>query len=634
MDKKTFQTKDLSVPGKRESALSADMFNKEKRTLTLSFASETPYDRWRDGEMEILKVTSEAMDTSRFQQGVMPVLFNHDRDHVIARVDNLYIKDGKAYADITFDSDDESATIMAKVESGSLRGVSVGYFPKLWETIPQGEVNADGIKGPAIVVTKWEVLEFSIVSIPADPTVAAGRDLETKEDKPVSTANEPQDKKQKKETEKMNEKELMEKQQAETAAREEKARMAERARCTDITALCRETGIADEQMKKFIDDGTSMADVRTAVLSEMIAKNKATAIVKATVTEDEDDKIRAAVSDGILLRAGLRPKTLAEGADNFRNMRMKEVAIMCLERAGEKNARYMGEGELLKRALTTTGAFSAILDSTANKALSGKYLESGATYQDWVQYGSLHDFKAAKIYKLSAASVPTKIPEGGEFKFQELSTDGTNVQLETEGTGFTYTRQMLINDDLDLLAKVPQMIIAGFERKKNLLAYSALTGITYSSANKNLATAAALTTASLTAMRKLMRKQKDFSGKATLNIVPGYLLVPTGLETTAYQLMASSSDPSSNNAGVANAFKSSLQVVVDPALDDNSETAYYMVARPGYVDTIQVSYLNGQSNVIIDSGMDPDALGWKFRFYHDFDVRALDIKGFVKNAGV
>ena len=107
MDKKTFQTKDLSVPGKRESALSADMFNKEKRTLTLSFASETPYDRWRDGEMEILKVTSEAMDTSRFQQGVMPVLFNHDRDHVIARVDNLYIKDGKAYADITFDSDDE-----------------------------------------------------------------------------------------------------------------------------------------------------------------------------------------------------------------------------------------------------------------------------------------------------------------------------------------------------------------------------------------------------------------------------------------------------------------------------------------------------------------------------------------------
>jgi len=589
--------------------------------------------------MEILKVTPEAMNIERLKQGVMPVLFNHDRDKVIARVDNIYIKDKKAYADITFDKDEKSTTIMDKVESGSLRGMSVGYQPKLFEVVPKGETNSDGVEGPAYIITKWEVLEFSVVSIPADPTVAAGREEKQAEKSapvpitPISPANEPTDKKEKKETEKMDEKEMQKKQQEERAAAEEKARMAERKRCTDISALCRETNMTEEATKKFIDDGTTMDDVRAAVLTEMIKKNQATPTTKATVTADEGDKLRDVITDGILLRAGLHPKNAAAGADNFRNMRMKEVAVMCLERAGEKDARYMSEGELLKRALTTTGAFSAILDDTAHKALSGKYLEAGTTYQDWVDYGSLRDFKAAKVYKLSAASMPKRIPEGGEFTYQELSTDGTNVMLETEGTGFSYTRQMLINDDLDLLAKVPQLIVAGFERKKNMLAYQALTGVTFSAKNGNLATAAALNTDSLTEMRAMMRQQKDFSGKAVLNIVPGYLLVPSTLETKAFQLIASNSDPSSSNSGVKNAFQSSMQVITDANLDDSSKTAFYVVAKHGFVDGVQVSYLNGQTDVIIDSGMDTDTLGWKFRFYHDFDVRALDFKGFVKNAG-
>ena len=120
-------------------------FNSENRTARLSFASETPVKDYWYGK-EILRVTEESLVTERFKAGVMPVLFNHDRDKVIARVDNITIENGVAYADVTFDNDDFAESIRAKVESGSLRGVSVGYEIINYSIIERDQTSADGIE--------------------------------------------------------------------------------------------------------------------------------------------------------------------------------------------------------------------------------------------------------------------------------------------------------------------------------------------------------------------------------------------------------------------------------------------------------------------------------------------------------
>lgn len=146
------------------------------RKFTLSFSSEEPYMRWFGNE--ILDHKDGAIDMTRLtEMGV--VLYNHNRDNVIGKVTRAWIEDGKGRAEIEFDSDDQSEVIRQKVESGTLKGVSVGYMVDSWEEVMPGKQSADGrFTGPCSIARKWAPYEISIVSIPADTTVGVGREME------------------------------------------------------------------------------------------------------------------------------------------------------------------------------------------------------------------------------------------------------------------------------------------------------------------------------------------------------------------------------------------------------------------------------------------------------------------------
>lgn len=146
------------------------------RKFTLSFSSEEPYMRWFGNE--ILDHKDGAVDMTRLtEMGV--VLYNHNRDNVIGKVTRAWIEDGKGRAEIEFDSDEQSEVIRQKVESGTLKGVSVGYMVDLWEEVMPGKQSSDGrFTGPCSIAKKWAPYEISIVSIPADTTVGVGREME------------------------------------------------------------------------------------------------------------------------------------------------------------------------------------------------------------------------------------------------------------------------------------------------------------------------------------------------------------------------------------------------------------------------------------------------------------------------
>ena len=142
----------------------------------LSFSSEEPY--MRNFGNEILDHSDGACDLSRLNE-IGVVLFNHNRDKVIGKIENAWIEDNRGKAKIKFDSDDEARTIMEKVSSGTLRGVSVGYVVDAWEVVKEGKMSTDGrFEGPCYIARKWTPLEISIVSIPADATVGVGRSFE------------------------------------------------------------------------------------------------------------------------------------------------------------------------------------------------------------------------------------------------------------------------------------------------------------------------------------------------------------------------------------------------------------------------------------------------------------------------
>ena len=147
-----------------------------ERKFILSFSSEEPYERWWG--IEILDHSEGAVDLTRLNEiGVL--LYNHNRDKVIGKINRAWIEEMRGMAEVEFDADDESELIYQKVAGGTLKGVSVGYQIDSWEEVMPNKQSADGrFTGPADIARKWTPYEVSIVSVPADPTVGVRRELE------------------------------------------------------------------------------------------------------------------------------------------------------------------------------------------------------------------------------------------------------------------------------------------------------------------------------------------------------------------------------------------------------------------------------------------------------------------------
>lgn len=626
------------LPRLREAAVSADGINAETRTVTLSFASEEPCpDFW--GDPEILRCNETAADISRFANGVMPVLYNHNRNEVIGKPNRIWFENGKAYAEIQFDEDEGSTRIWNKVQSGSLRGVSVGYRVKEYRFVKKGEMSADGIQGPAYIAERWEVYEISIVSMPADSTVGVGRSLNI--DEVLKILNKSGGKNMEEKTLQNPQNEEQQQKQApavvtpptasavDVEAERAAAQKAERERCAEINALC---GKFEIDSKRFIESDMSIDQVRAAVLEELEQRNTPTAVAGSLeVGEDEADKRRAAYRDGFLMRAGFDVLKPADGANEMRHLSVRDIAMDLLARGGANNVLRMTPEEIFKRAMSTT-TLPTLLSDITNAVLVRGYEDAMPTYQIWAHIGNLRDFRPQYLVNVGLDAEPVKIPENGEFTEAQLKESKKFVRLDTYGRSYSYTRQAFINDDQDVLTTIPYQLAQKFAMAINREAYKALTSGSYS-ASVNLGTAGAISTTTLSEAMTLLRKQKGDLSKNYLRIMPRYLVVPVTQSAVAAQLLRSTADPEASNSGVVNIYRGALTLVDDPELDDISTTAWYLLGNQVQGEGVEVDFLNGNRTPILESQVSFDTLGWKYRMYLDYGVKLLSTTGIVKNAG-
>ena len=193
---------------------SAECEDGEDLVVEMSFASNTPYERWWG--IEVLDCSEKAVDLSRLNDGGA-LLFNHNwdelRGHHIAgtvRCDADQVVRGQVA--ISWAAD-EGKTVKL-VKGGHLTKTSTGYEiqeiieksgsksrtldGQLFERVmtrcnaeSHGDVTAfrralDAAAGKferaadekaTYVVTRWNILENSLVTIPADTTVGLGRSL-------------------------------------------------------------------------------------------------------------------------------------------------------------------------------------------------------------------------------------------------------------------------------------------------------------------------------------------------------------------------------------------------------------------------------------------------------------------------
>lgn len=126
------------------------------------------------------RLEPEGADLENYKKNPV-VLYGHgfgpNGDVPIGRAENIFSNEGGLFAHVRFDEQDDFAReIKRKVEDGFLSGASVGFDPN--ERVM--EERNDGSEIP--VFTDWELLEFSIVSVPSNPdALVEGRNAYTEQ---------------------------------------------------------------------------------------------------------------------------------------------------------------------------------------------------------------------------------------------------------------------------------------------------------------------------------------------------------------------------------------------------------------------------------------------------------------------
>ncbi len=429
----------------------------------------------------------------------------------------------------------------------------------------------------------------------------------------------------------------------------EEALQEERQRSAEITTLCREFGLEPDS---FITQGKTLDETRAAVL-EHLKKNGAPLGSRITVGESGEDEFRRDAANGLVMRGGLTPEGAGNGARQFSAMSLRDLAIECLERAGEAGARRMSSDELFstvmqRQYLTPTAAFPAILDNAIEKAYVAGHKQVPVTFDKWARKGTLSDFKVHdNKYVAGPIGDFEEVPEGGELKNDRpVDAKLPTRQLKTWGKQFTLSRQAFINDDIGLVTSLPARYAAAARRTINRQCYEILMKnpkiyddkALFGADHKNLLkTGTGITKEAVQAMILALSTQED-QFKQAITIRPAMLVLPVGMGFDLYTLFNSPTVQTTENTQAVNPlYRYGLQQVEDPEINrlaGAGAAPWFLLGAREDTAFIEVDYLNGEEVPKIRRMETAGQLGFVWDIYLDWGIQVMDYRGAIKNPGI
>lgn len=371
---------------------------------------------------------------------------------------------------------------------------------------------------------------------------------------------------------------------------------------------------------------------------------QATAGGNAVIYAGNGNLVGDSVRASIMARAGLEER---QGDNRYNFMSLRELARASLADRGI-GVSTLDPMRMVGLSFThTTSDFGIILLDVANRSMLAGWEEAEETFQRWTKKGQLSDFKTASRIGLGEFPALRKVREGAEYKYVTIGERAEPIVLATYGELFSITRQVVINDDMNMLTDIPRKMGMAAKGTIGDLVYAVLTSnpalsdskALFHADHKNYLTGAdsALSIESLSKAKTLMATQKtqvEGNGKGrTLNIRPAFVLTSVAQEDKANQIINSESVPGADvNSGIVNPIRGFSEVIGEPRLDDDSATAFYLAARQGS-DTIEVAYLDGNELPYMEQqqGFTVDGVATKVRI--DAGVAPLDFRGLVKSKG-
>ena len=417
--------------------LKREFINEEKRTVELAFSSETDkVERWFG--IEILDHGAGSIRLGRLQNNA-PLLMDHDIRDQIGVVESISIdSDRVARAVVRFGKSKRAKEIFTDVVDGIRGKVSVGYMIHSREETDEGTEHK-----PVYRVKDWEPYEISMVSVPADDSVGAGRQaanlIEVNEENSMP-----------KETEQSTVTETTERAQPviDVKVEIEQIRKAELLRINEIQSIGSKRGL-DSLAKTFIDNGKSLDEFRAAVLDSMPEPKAAPSADDAEI--GLTDREARSFSFVRALNALANPNNAAfQRAAGFEF----EVSAAVAERMGNTPKGLYVPLDVMRRDLTVAGSAG---NTVSTNVMAGSFIETleNAMVTNALGATILRDLVGnVAIPRMTAGSTAYWVAENGDITESDQTFDQVTLSPKTVGAMTEISRKTLLQSSLDIEALI------------------------------------------------------------------------------------------------------------------------------------------------------------------------------------
>lgn len=610
---------------------------------------------WNEDYYEELEISESAIRMGRLNNGA-PFLNSHstwDVGEVIGVVERAWIEDENLMVSVRFSQRDAVAPILQDVADGVLRHVSVGY--NVWEyeiTDKQGELDI-------YRAIDWEPAEVSLVPIAFDdaavsrsaehdrnsqakivnraavPKTEGETTMSTKtEQEPAAATDAPDN------TGMITQEEA--KRQADAAVATALAETSgstdagvnqERKRVSEIQTAVRTANLSSEYGDELIRAGVDINEARKQIIDKLHddEQGEDTVSIRAGIDTDVVVARREAVVEAIVHRSNPSHE-IDDGARQYSGMSLLRLGEELLTAQGI-NTRGMGRNELVSRALTTSD-LPLIAGSVMNRSLLDAYESRNRTFVEVFRQASAPDFRAVNRVRMSGAPGLEEVKENGEYKYGKITDENETYFLRTYGKILSFTREMLVNDDLNALTRVPRMFGSSAADLESEIVWQLVKananmadGTPLFHANHgNVGTAGVPSETTLDEMEQLFMAQTGLEGRL-ISVMPRFLIVGPKHKVKARKLLASVTPDNTDNVNV---YENSMDLVVEARLTGDS---WYAAADHDQVDTIEYCYLEGEQGVYMETQPGFDTDGIKIKARHDFAAKAIDHRGLFRNSG-
>jgi len=297
----------------------------------------------------------------------------------------------------------------------------------------------------------------------------------------------------------------------------------------------------------------------------------------------------------------------------------------------------------LQAALTMASFPQVLGDSIARRMVAEYNLAGLGDWRKICEVVPLTDFRTQRRTRFGGYGNLAAVAESGPYVAVVSPTDEEATYAASKVGGLeTITLEMIKNDDVGSIRRIPVKLGRAAARTLYDFVFAFLDGngliydgvALFAAGHANLLVAA-LAGPALAAARLQMVQQQDFGANDFLGIPPKYLIVPSGLEDTAYTTTVQPNLGGFVPTAPDAVRRQTWEVIVNARWADQNN--WYLAADPKDIPTIEIGFLDGreepelfvQDMPNVGSMFSNDQLTYKIR--HIYGGAVMDYRGLQGN---